>query len=89
MFSTIVRSAALLGVLACVVLLYTLLGNLHFGNVRSGEALDYGIINFSEMLRATNALVRVVTGEDWHTIFRDAMVSWDREVDVSMYDLMW
>ena len=61
--------------LISVFLTYTFLGNLYFGNVRTGEAVEFGIVNFDGVLRAMTLLVRVVTGEDWHTIFRDSMVS--------------
>ena len=63
-----------MGVLLTILLLYTFLGNLFFRNVRSGEAVDTSFVNFVGFFRAFNVLIRVVTGEDWYTIFRDTMV---------------
>ena len=71
---TLFHTGALLVVLGLLLLLFTFFGNLHFGIVRTGEAVDFAIVNFGDVLRSLNLLIRVVTGEDWHTIFRDSMV---------------
>ena len=71
---TLFRTGALLGVLGCVLLFFTFIGNLHFGLLRTGQSIDFAIINFRDVFRSLNLLIRVVTGEDWHTIFRDSTV---------------
>ena len=48
---------------------------LFFNNVRSGEAIDYGLVNFNGVFASIGIVLRVMTGEDWHQILTDARVS--------------
>ena len=68
-----------------IILLFSLLGNLYFSNLRSGEAINFSFVNFARIQFSANLVIRVVTGEDWHTIFRDAMVTNERDNDKVCY----
>ena len=56
------------------MLTYSLVGNVLFNNLRSGEAIDYGRVNFNDTVDAFNLVTRVATGEDWFKLLTDAMV---------------
>lgn len=55
---------------------YGFIGNLFFSNVRSGEAIDYGLVNFNGVFVSVQIVFRVMTGEDWHQLLTDTMVSY-------------
>ncbi len=71
---TIYRSLRLLFVLAMTMALYSFVGTLFFGNIRSGEALDYSLVNFNGIFVSIHLVIRIMTGEDWYQIFWDTMV---------------
>lgn len=58
-----------------IIVSYAFIGILFFSNVRSGEAIDYGIVNFNGVFVSSGIVLRVMTGEDWHQILADARVS--------------
>lgn len=58
-----------------IIVSYAFVGILFFSNVRSGEAIDYGVVNFNGVITSIGIVLRVVTGEDWHQILADARVS--------------
>ena len=72
--NTLFKAAPLLGVLMAIILSYAFIGILFFNNVRSGEAIDYGIVNFNGVFVSSFIVLRVMTGEDWHQILTDSMV---------------
>lgn len=72
--NTLIKSASLIGVLLAIILTYAFIGNLFLNNVRSGEAIDYGVVNFSGVLDSIAIVIRVMTGEDWHQLLADSMV---------------
>lgn len=73
--NTLVKASSLFGVLLCIIVTYAFVGNLFFTNVRSGEAVDYGLVNFNGVFVSMNIVFRVMTGEDWHQLLTDAMAS--------------
>ena len=75
MINTLVKASSLFGVLLCIIVTYAFVGNLFFTNVRSGEAVDYGLVNFNGVFVSGNIVFRVMTGEDWHQLLTDAMAS--------------
>ncbi len=58
-----------------IIISYAFVGILFFGNIRSGEAIDYGLVNFNGVFVSIAIVLRVMTGEDWHQILADARVS--------------
>ena len=72
--STVLRGRHLVGVLLSILLLYTFMGHLYFSNVRTGEAINFSFVTFNRFFSSLNLMIRVVTGEDWYTIFQDSMV---------------
>ncbi len=71
---TIYRSLRLLFVLVMTSFVYSFVGALFFGSIRSGEALDYSVVNFNGILVSFNLVIRIMTGEDWYQILWDTMV---------------
>ena len=72
--NTLVKTAPLLGTLLAIIVMYAFTGILFFNNVRSGEAIDYGLVNFNGVFVSAFIVFRVMTGEDWHLILTDTMV---------------
>ena len=73
--NTLIKTASLFGALMSIILAYAFALNLFFNNVRSGEAIDYGLVNFNGVFASIVLVFRVMTGEDWHQLLTDAMVS--------------
>ncbi len=71
---TVYRSLGLLSVLLMTSIMYSFIGALFFANIRSGEALDYSVVNFDGILVSLHLVIRTMTGEDWYQIFWDTMV---------------
>ena len=73
--NTLIKGASLLGALTAIIVSYAFVGSLFFSDVRSGEAIDYGVVNFNGVFVSIGIVLRVMTGEDWHQILADAQVS--------------
>ncbi len=71
---TVYRSLGLLSVLIMISIMYSFIGALFFANIRSGEALDYSMVNFNGIRASLGLVIRIMTGEDWYQILWDTMV---------------
>ena len=71
---TIYRGLSLIGVLITIIVTYSLVSTLFFNTLRSGQAINYALVNFNDVFTSSTLFVRIVTGEDWHHLLWDAMV---------------
>lgn len=72
---TIIGSIPLLCVLLFIILTYTFTGSIIFSNLRTGEGINLSRVNFDGTFSSFSIAIRVMTGEDWHHLLWDAMVS--------------
>lgn len=72
---TLIGSTPLMCVLFFIVLTYSFIGNIIFSNLRTGEGINFSRVNFERPLSSFSIAIRVMTGEDWHHLLWDAMVS--------------
>ncbi|CAI8036576.1 Sodium leak channel non-selective protein [Geodia barretti] len=71
---TLIGSTPLLFVLFLIILTYAFVGAIIFSNLRTGEEISFSRINFDGAFPSFSLAFRVMTGEDWHHLMRDAMI---------------
>ena len=71
---TLIGSIPLMCVLFFIILTYSFVGVIIFANLRTGEDITFSRVNFNGAFPSFYLAFRVMTGEDWHHLMRDAMV---------------